>query len=392
MKEKNIDNYTDYFGDMIPFINIEKEVNNKYTTRGLMPKRIVLGSILGHNGNFFFKALLDSHPFILWIHYIDLNEQLFWICVRLSTESAENIPDLFYKLIEENTESIVNQPAFIAKLKQLMGCRGRFTSQELFVMFHIAYMHMYGMDVTEDNIKNMVIYWEPHFLSLDKLEECVKWLGIKEVPCDIINVVRNVIPQRGSAIKNPWCYERGIKEAYKEVIRSLPLERKRYEQSDRLIVKFEDLKCRTKEVLKEICNRWDLVWSDMLMQVTWKGQEAVYDDGMQEVRGFDLKPVYNIYESFFSEYDRLKISLLHAPWQKKYRYPYVEPNQFTRKMIQEMFLKEFRFENPGDTMGLYKDHLDLDARIALQEELRRRLQETRCLLNTDLDETNGIYI
>lgn len=392
LKEQNIDNYTDYFGDMTPFINIEKEIDIKYATNSLMPKRVVLGSILGHSGNYFFKALLDSHPFILWIHYIDLNEQIFWLCIRLSTERAENIPDLFCKFIEENTQSIVNQPQFVAKMKQLLECNSRFTSQELFVMFHIAYMHMYGMDVTEEDIKNMIIYWEPHYLDLHKLEECVEWLGTKEMPCDIINVVRNAISQRGSAIKNPWCFEKGIKEAYYEVLESIPLEYKKYEQSDRLIVKFEDLKCRPKEVLQDICKRWDLEWSDTLMQVTWKGQEAVYSDVLQEVRGFDLKPVYNMYENFFSEYDRLRILLIHAPVQKKYGYPYVETDQFTRKVLQEMFLKAFRFEEPGDTTGLYKDRLDLDSRIALQEHFRRRLQETRCLLNTNLDEENGIQI
>lgn len=393
LKENHIDNYTDYFGEMIPFINIEREVNVKYAAKRLMPKRIVLGSILGHNGNYFFKALLDSHPFVLWIHYIDLNEQIFWISVRLSTERAENVPDLFCKLIEDNAESIVNQPAFIAKLKRLLESRSRVTSQELFVMFHIAYMQMFGVDVTEENIKNMIVYWEPHFLHPDKLEECVKWLGMERVPCDIINVVRNAIPQKGSSLKHSWCYEGGVFRAYNEALLSMPfLKHETYEHSNRLIVKFEDLKCRTKEVLKDICDRWALEWSDTLMQVTWKGQEAVYDDGMREVRGFDLKPVYDMYENFFSAYDRLRILLMHATWQKKYGYPYVNPDQFTRRELQEMFLKEFRFEVPGDTTGFYKDCLDLDSKIALQEAIRRRLQEIRCRLNTDIDGNNDIRI
>lgn len=58
---------------------------------------------------------------------------------------------------------------------------------------------------------------------------------------------------------------------------------------------------------------------------------------------------------------------------RKNGYPYVEPDWFTRRELQEMFLKEFRFENPGDTTGFNKGRLELDERIELQDKLRRRI-------------------
>ena len=73
--------------------------------------------------------------------------------------------------------------------------------------------------------------------------------------------------------------------------------------------------------------------------------------------------------------------LIDAIWQKRYGYAYVEAVWVTRGEVQEMFLKEIYFERPGDRTGFYKDCLDLDRRIALQNDLRYRVQEVRCLLS-----------
>lgn len=386
LKENKIDNFTDYFCDMVPFINVEKDNDIKYMSNCLLPKRVVLGSIAAYSGNFFFRSLMDSHPFILCIDYGDLNTCLFWICVRLSTERAENILPLFWESIGGELIGwdgrITDQSAFNAKMEQLLARSSMFTSQELFIMFHIAYMYTLGMDVAEENIRDMIIYWEPHYVERDKLEQCVEWLGAEEMPCDILNLVRNSVARRGSTLKNSIPIAGGVKGAYYKALLGAHTEQKEYGEGDRLIIKFEDLKCDPRENLEDICNRWGIPWSDTLLQTTQRGVERVYSDNMQKVRGFDLGPVYNTYENYFSEFDRSRMMLIDAPWQKEYGYPYIEPNQFTRKELQEMFLKEFRFETLGDTTGLYKDknHMDLNDRIALQDDLRRRVQETRCLL------------
>lgn len=382
LREKNIDNFTDYFGEVTPFINIEKDNDIKYAYRSLRPQRVVVGSILNHSGNAFFRGLLDSHPLIWSIDYSDLNNLLFWICIRLSTERAENMLSLFWKLIEGDEAKIVDKKAFAVKMQQLLALGSTFTSQELFIMFHIAYMHMLGVEVSENTIKEAVIYWEPHCVDRYILEECVKWLGTEEMPCDIINVVRNSIPRQGGDLKSKCWIQGGTKSAYMRSLQCMPIMQKKYEQGDRLVIKFEDLKLRPKETLQCICDIWNIAWSDVLLQVTRRGQESVYHDNTSAVRGFDLKPVYEIYENFFSGFDRFRILLMHAAWQERYGYPYVDPNQFTRKELQEMFLKEFRFENPGDTTGFYKDSLGLDDRIEVQNETRRRMQKTRCLIDT----------
>lgn len=399
LRENNIDNFTDYFCTMLPFINVEKNNDIIYEKNYLMPKRVVLGSILYSSGNIFFRSLLDSHPHILSMDYCDLNDQLFWICMCLSTEKSENILPLFWKLINEGASGIVNQLAFNAKMKQLLMCSSKFTSQELFVMFHIAYMYMYGMDVTEDNISNMIIYWEPHYTDRASLERCVEWLGTEGMPCDVINIVRNSVSQRGSWLKDPPRIAGGVQAAYYDaILRSKEIPRKEHVQNNRLVIKFEDLKRNPREILQDICDRWDVPWSDTLLQTTQRGHEAayrdpllrqimqrgheaVYKDVLHEVSGFDLQAVYSTYENFFSEFDRFRIMLIDAPWLKKYGYPFAELYQFTREQLQEMFLKKFRFEDPGDITGFYKDNLGLDDQIVLQDNIRRKIQEARCLLS-----------
>lgn len=381
LREKGLDNYTDYFSDMVSFIHMEQDNVTKYSKEYLKPKRIVIGSVLPYNGNLFFRSLLDSHPYILSIYYCDLNNQLFWICVRLSMVSTENILPLFWKMIEGNEESITNCTVFVEKMKELLAGSSRFTSQELFVMFHIAYMCMKGRDVNENEISNVILYWEPHFQERDKTEECVKWLEAVDMPCDIINIVRNAVPQKGSTLKEIKCIKGGVRAAYRSALRRMPVDKREYMQKDRLIIKFEDLKCKPREMLTRICDRWGVPWSDTLMQTTKDGAEYVYSDTMQRVSGFDLQPVYNTYDNFFSELDRLKIMLMDAIWQKRYGYVYTEPDWFTRRELQEIFLKKFRFENPGDITGFYKDYLELDNRIAMQNDLWHRVQEVRCLLS-----------
>lgn len=375
--ENHIDNYTDYFSDMLPFINMEHERDDKYTKKWLIPKRIVLGSIEPLSGNAFFRGLLDSHPTIAMMHYSELNNNLFWICICLSMVEKADILLLLHKMLEESELAIFNSMAFEDKMKELLADGSRFTSEELFVMLHIAYMSMYGNNIKKNEIRNMIIYWEPHFVQRGVLEDCVKWLGTEEMPCDIINVVRNACVQRGSMLKTGIAAgAKDIRDITIKVLRYPTLEKRDYKYGDRLVVKFEDLKCNARETLEIICKRWEIVWSDILLRTTCHGEKNFWYNGESQVSGFDLGPVYNTYEKFFSEYDRHRIMITSAPWQRKYGYPYVELTRFTRRELQEMFLREFRFEK---LKGMEWCGDELDDRLTLQAEIRYWLQKTRML-------------
>ena len=83
-----------------------------------------------------------------------------------------------------------------------------------------------------------------------------------------------------------------------------------------------------------------------------------------------MTPVYNTYEKYFSEFDRLRVMLIQTLWQRSYGYPYLELKQFSRRELQEMFLKGFRFDELVELDGR---GLDLD----LQHRIRIQLQKIR---------------
>ncbi len=376
-----LDNFSDYFSDMVSYIDIEEQESNKYSKEQLMPKRIVLGSIEPYNGNVFFEGLLDGHPNIMamWNCYF-LKDNLFWICIRLAGMDASNVLSLFWTLYETEVGEGIDDPVrFNEKMEELLSHGDCFTSQELFVALFISYMYMYGNDF---NIKDMIIYWEPHFISRVVMEEYARWLGAKNVPCDIVNVVRNLCMMKGSQLKAciSMGWRKGVdayKSAYTYVVYSTPvIEKKKYKWSDRLVIKFEELKCNSKETLELICKRWGIAWSDTMMATTRNGEKEEYYNGEHMVSDFDLTPVYNIYEKYFSEFDRFRLSLFHAPWQKKYGYPYVELKNFSRREIQEMFLKEFRFES---LLEGKEGKLGLEFKMMLQYTIRDTLQKVRIL-------------
>lgn len=87
-------------------------------------------------------------------------------------EDARNILSVFWSTYESiASQAVYNKELFNEKMEQLLEHKDRLTSQQLFVMFHIAYMYMDGKNITESDIGNMVIYWEPHKVPRDIVED-----------------------------------------------------------------------------------------------------------------------------------------------------------------------------------------------------------------------------
>lgn len=114
------------------------------------------------------------------------------------------------------------------------------------------------------------------------------------------------------------------------------------------------------------------------METTVHGETASYDGG---ITGFDMKPVYNLYEEFFSAFDRMRICMINASFQKKYGYSYVRCLDFSRRELQEMFLQDFRWEKSFEaTNGRTIERI-----FDFQKYTRKRLWLERCaeVMNVD---------
>ncbi|MDE7205425.1 MAG: hypothetical protein K2O91_26780 [Lachnospiraceae bacterium] len=153
-------------------------------------------------------------------------------------------------------------------------------------------------------------------MECEELENCVKWLG-GDITCNIINVIRNICMVKGSEFKRRRLDKGGLrKTTCYNMLRHPSINKRNFVKCDRLIVRFEDLKCNPRETLLKICDTWGINWSDTLLETTCKGKPQSVNNREREISGFDLEPVYNTYEKYFSEFDRFRIMLISSPYQK----------------------------------------------------------------------------
>ncbi len=376
LRENRLMNYTDYFSFMETFIDIEKENDDKYPDGRWKVKRIALGSIETCSGNIFFDGLLDNHPFIMTVSQRHWSVNIFWLCVWLADRTAEDIVQLLedMRCSQYDIWGLAGDETFLEKMKENLRRDVRYTSQELFVIIHAI---LCGKSA--QNISDMIIFWESHWRHRYVVEKCALWLGADKCPCDIVNVVRNAYIARGSNIKGYLEFHWGMsKRCYQIVTGFKDIYKEKYDNSNRIITRFEDLKCNPVEELNRICKELDIPWSDTLMEVTQDGEKRVYDNGRKEVKDFDLTPVYNLYEEYFSEFDRFRIALICAPWQKMHGYPYADISLFSRRELQEMFLKDFRFTNRIGCDKVFVDKRDRrEFFIELQADIRQVFQRVR---------------
>lgn len=378
LKENGMNDYTDYFSYVSSLIEAEASKLVKFKNRFFIPQKVVLGSIEFHCGNEFFRDLLYEHPSVLMLNYCPLNDYLFWICIRLAMEDAKDILSVFWRIYKEKGEwtgILCNLSAFEEKMEQLLETGDKFTSQELFVMFHIALAYMNGRNIHVEDINNIVIYWESHGVLRKDLEDFAKWLGCENMQCDIINVVRNIIMRNGE-IKRVIQSNGERMQVYITVLNYPFIEKKRYLWSSRMAVKFEDLKCNPEKILTTIFEQWGIEYPDIFVEIADREGQDLDKTEMRLRKDFDLKPVYNTNEIYFSEFDRLRMLIISGPWQREYGYPYEKITQFTRRELQEMFSKTFRFE---DKLNSFEGKLEQEFRIGLYQIIRNNLQKVRML-------------
>jgi hypothetical protein len=129
-----------------------------------------------------------------------------------------------------------------------------------------------------------------------------------------------------------------------------------YDSWNEIKLRFEDVKLRPNEKLSYLCEKLKITWSETLLSITDFGTECGYSGRI----GFDLQPVFNKYEKYISEFDRLRVYIASRQFQKRYGYPYEDGLKFTRKELYKMFSKEYRFcdkYSKYDKEHFHKNHL-----------------------------------
>lgn len=345
LKELGFVNYTEYFINHSSFVLIDNYFNcntEKYTISELTPKGIFLGRIPAFSGNVFFRGIMDGHPEVLNIAYNCFNNNLFYYCVRLAYLNSEKILEQFWEMYNHELawRKVFDFPSlekFEKKAKQLLGLKKWFTSQELFVLFHIAYAEMSGREIVD--ISKLVIYWEPHNVSRDVFPFLALWLEDKKIDGQMIALRRNHVARVGSqcarAAEDRYQFFVWKKMFLGEVENTEP--NLQYSYWTEYKMRFEDIKLYPKQKLTEICNRLGIAWSDTMLKTTDAGKPLGYRGNVD----FDLKAVFNKREDYLSEFDRFRISIAGSPYQKKYGYSYYNCLKFSRKELQELFLKPF---------------------------------------------------
>ncbi len=354
LQERGNYNIVTYFSDNKVFMNIQKKGEDKYTAPSLRPGRILFGASGHMCGNSLLLHILDDHPNVIFIEEMFLNNNLCLICMQLAEEQPENMLDSFWKLYEKLEDytfpmSESDKKIFDDKFEELLTYKDAFTSQELFVILNVAYAAMCGRCVKD--IQDLLIYWEPHGAPKDLFIIYEEWLSDRNVKGFSINMIRNSYVRAGSFFKHCESIDKFVYPGlsfFWKAMESPDFSQEEPVNWKRLEVKFETLKTLPKETLFNICKELEIPWSDALLKTTERGKVTSYATKNENISGFDLKPVYNLYEEYFSDFDRFRINLVFADLQKKGDYPYVSCRSFSRRQLYEMFLKEFRFESRLD--------------------------------------------
>ena len=356
LSEMGFTDYTSYFMGprYIALIEVYLNRNNeKYTVPQLTPKGILLGRIPGFSGNTFFRGIMDGHPEVLLIPYSFLNHNLFYICVCLAGVDSNKLLQKFWEMYDEESgdreQVFPNQDKFDAKMRNLLKLKSSFTSQELFVMFHMAYAEMFTNKPILD-VSELIIYWEPHFISRNAFPFFALWLEDERINGHTIVLRRNQIVKAGSG------FQRWINNPSSILfMNETELDRFNYVYShwSELKLRFEDIKVNPKTELMKVCRLMDIAWSDNLLRTTQTGKPHSFHG----VADYDLRPVFTEYPDSLSSFDRFRISIASGPYQKRYGYPYYDCTKFSRSELQEIFLKPFLFEEKSIFAEALKDML-----------------------------------
>lgn len=329
---------------------------------GHFDKALYFDMATGACGTFFLDSVLDNHPNILFLGKHPFTANLLFFIWELRGIPREKLPEALKDAYEHKKQrlSLPLPPIwgggeddyfdkweiFTKYFLEATAGREELSDRDIFIAVHIAHFYMLGREY--HSRVTPVIYVEAH-MNEESSPVTINWLRANFGTYAGCHMARDTIAQSGSWVRNQSATELRKKQAFLTALREFGFAKEyRYSRQPSLVMRFEDLKLYPKETLAPLCRVMDIPWEDTFLQTTDQGKPTKYNlIYTYTVKGYDIKPVFNRYEEYFSSFDRFRLDLLFRERQKAFGYPCIDMDYygFTTEQIKQWFQLPFKIES-----------------------------------------------
>lgn len=327
---------------------IASEFQTKYE---VSLKNIIMQTSSNFCGTYFVNSLFDGHPNIVFLGNTSWGFDIYYIikCLKDSDDICSDFKEIYekYKAYygEKWTDDL--EDTYFSLLKAYFEKGKHYSELDILIGLHLVqYEMIHGRKLNGE----FSIFIDPHSKAQDFFYPLLSWTDKYSVPVKLIKLVRRPIIRLGSRYHYFYCNHNGIEltqsMALYSVMKSLG-DYADYGEHELIVVRFEDLKLHPRETLEKMVKFFDVPWDDSLMSTTMTGGEFTYKENNQySVTGFDLRPVFNQYEDYFSPFDKMRLEFIYRFRNAAYGYPSVEEEEYPANLLddQHLFAYPWKFE------------------------------------------------
>lgn len=137
------------------------------------------------------------------------------------------------------------------------------------------------------------------------------------------------------------------------------------------VIRFEDLKYRSKNTLAALCEWMDIAYADSMSQTTLNGYEIYFpihtSEGIRYITGNDTSAVGKTdFSEVLTQWDEVRLNILCSKFKRAFGYPCEVPefDSFSKEFQDELLQENFKFCNivqqVSDEDGLPEDRYDVN--------------------------------
>lgn len=371
---------------------------------------LIIFNHMGNSGSIFFNTSIDSHPNIINIQPIIGNIDLVYInrlqylsgkelVLEITSILArnfksdyfgrlENILEQYYVDENGNSESRIYIDAckFISSLSNILKNREKVSFAVLIKAIFAAYANATGKKCEPET--TYWIFCEMHRQNFDfGIDTLIKSNDFVRV--EYLFIIREPVQllfsrlNRGFGAKEKAIYNRFNSEAYRQLFFSLlglMLEKTEKTNGKSIkVVKFEDVKLKTKATMKAVCQWMNIPFDESMMNTTVNGIPVYFpansQDNQKVISSRDITAVERKdFSEYFSSYDIFRLNLAFQNFKRAYGYECDIPHysEFSTEFLGELYKYPFRFERTIEqfkTQALNMNILSIDEELFCHETI-----------------------